>query len=128
MGSFGLFLLHQSQELTTGRRWVLIFLTTWSAWVSAQGIAFGQDDLTIPNNDHWHFTYTFHYVPEFSALWRVFVVENKTLIPKQIVFILLHILVAISLIGSHLKIAVIETGSALRYAIQSKLKALDWKL
>lgn len=52
--------------------WVAV--TALSLWVGCQGVLYGQDFLEACNNPDVNLGFMCHYVPEYSPLWRPFVV------------------------------------------------------
>jgi hypothetical protein len=86
-------LLRSDWQLNAARASSVLFLLTLSVWVSAQGIAFGTDDLEYCSTQGGQIDYICHYVPEFSPLWRAFVVEDRGVNGKQLAFLIFHGLV-----------------------------------
>lgn len=48
-----------------------------SFWVGIDGATFGKQGLEICTNNHYALEFICHYVPEFSVLWRPFVVPEQ---------------------------------------------------
>lgn len=96
----GIFSLWTKPSRTLTQNIFLLSLITLSVWVSAQGIAFGTDDLEYCGIEGGKMFFMCYYTPEFSALWRAFVVEGRTVNGKQLAFFIFHALGYIILTSS----------------------------
>jgi hypothetical protein len=61
-----------------GARWSMLVASvlTLSTWVGVNGVVFGQEDMGMCWANNYELEFLCWYVPEFSALWRPFVVRG----------------------------------------------------
>ncbi len=89
---FGIFSLWLKENRSVALNLLLLMLITLSVWVSAQGISFGNDNLEYCSINNGYISFICQYVPEFSALWRPFVAEDRGVNGKQLAFLIFHFL------------------------------------
>ncbi len=63
---------------------VCVVLVSMSFWVGFNGVHFGQDNLGICFDDNYAMEMLCWYVPEFSALWRPFVVNGWVEVVREV--------------------------------------------
>lgn len=63
---------------------VCVVLVSMSFWVGFNGVHFGQDNLGICFGDNYAMEMLCWYVPEFSALWRPFVVKGWVEVVREV--------------------------------------------
>lgn len=97
LSAAGVHSLMEGDRKTPVRTAFTLALLTLSVWVSAQGIAFGTDNLEYCSVDGGYISFICQYVPEFSSLWRVFVAQDRGVNGKQLAFLIYHGLVYITL-------------------------------
>jgi hypothetical protein len=79
-------------------RSVWVLLTLASCWVACQGVMFGTDFLDDCYRDAHELEFTCFYVPEYSVLWRFFIVAPPVT-GRRVAYLAYFALVAITLCG-----------------------------
>ena len=74
--------LRRPAEASLGSLTATAAALTLSAWVGVNGAAFDQRTLAVCHDNHYALEFLCWYVPEFSALWRPFVVPSAPLVTQ----------------------------------------------
>lgn len=61
---------------TRARVWIALMVLTLSSWVGLNGVVFDQRSMDVCWQNNYELEFLCWYVPEFSALWRPFVVQG----------------------------------------------------
>jgi hypothetical protein len=77
---------HQRRELGAGVLATLLGVLTLSSWVGMNGPVFNQGGLRMCWENHYALEFLCWYTPEFSVLWRPFVVPAPRISSSQLAF------------------------------------------
>lgn len=93
------FLLLVKEKMKESFRLRIFFFITLSLslWVGCQGLLFGQDFLEDCYKNGADISFMCHYVPEYSVLWRPFIVQ-PVIAGRKVAYLIYFILVAITLL------------------------------
>ncbi len=81
------------RELTPFWRTIWICVTLLSCWVACQGVLFGTDFLEDCFKQDHEFEFVCWYVPEYSVIWRFFVV-GPPITGRRVAYLIFFLLVA----------------------------------
>lgn len=102
-------------ELSAPWRIFWVGAVALSIWVGVQGVLFGQDFLEDCYRDQVNIVdFLCHYIPEYSVLWRPFIVLPSLLVGRRIGFFIYFLLVAITVLYSPVKLLVVQGSGFLR--------------
>lgn len=105
--------------------WVAAVLL--SIWVGVQGVLFGQDFLEDCYRDQVNIVdFLCHYIPEYSVLWRPFIVLPSLLVGRRIGFFIYFLLVAVTVLYSPVKHLIVQGAGFLRD--NARKLAVGWRL
>ncbi len=115
LGAFALAALRQERKISLPWRLYWIFAVALSCWVGCQGVLFGTDFLEDCFSRGHEIEYTCYYVPEYSVLWRFFIVA-PAITGRRVVYLAYFLLIATTVLWAPVKEGARECWSYTRRA------------
>lgn len=107
-------------------RFIVFFATIFAIWAGLQGVMYGQDFLEDCYRRPIGVDFMCHYVPEFSPLWRPFIVQ-PTIVGRRVPYLIYFVLVAITVLWEPGKMLLADSKRFIWAELKEKLNFSKWR-